>query len=100
MMATLQQLLDGLASLSDEETLYAAQPWSPSSDAVSLEEDSPEADDAQARGLKYLLEVDLAKDVVDVWSQWRDGRQPTSSEVVEAVIHYAEHDAYLPVEEG
>lgn len=99
-MTTLQQLLGELGSLSDEETLFAAQPWSPSSTAVSLEEDSPEADDAQARGLAYLLEVGLAKDVVDVWSQWRDGRAPTPSEAVEAVIYYAVHDTYLPVENG
>ena len=46
--------------------------------------------------MSYLLEVSLAKEVVQVWSEWRDGRRPTAIDKCEAVIYYAEHDAYLP----
>jgi hypothetical protein len=38
------------------------------------------------------------KEVLQVWTRWRDGRTPTDDEACEAVVHYAEHDAYLPVE--
>jgi hypothetical protein len=46
---------------------------------------------------RYLLEVALAQEVLEVWSAWRNGKVPTFAESVEAVVHYAEHDAYLPV---
>lgn len=52
----------------------------------------------EALGMAYLLEVDLAKEAIRVWSQWRNGATPTSEDRVAAVVHYAIHDAYLPVE--
>ncbi|MGW4509851.1 hypothetical protein ACWENO_34955 [Streptomyces sp. NPDC004436] len=48
-------------------------------------------------GLDYLLEAELVHDVLEVWSSWRNGAQPTVGERCEAVIHYAEYDAYLDV---
>jgi hypothetical protein len=53
---------------------------------------------SSAQGMEYLLEVVLARDVVRVWSQWRDGRVPTLEEKVAAIVYYAKHDAFLPVE--
>lgn len=50
-----------------------------------------------AKGMPYLLEVFLAKEVLGVWSQWRNGCIPSSDERCEAVIHYAKNDAYKPV---
>jgi hypothetical protein len=35
---------------------------------------------------------------VEVWSTWRDGATPTADEATLAIIYYAEHDAYQPVE--
>jgi hypothetical protein len=52
---------------------------------------------AEPQGMAYLLEVDLVQDVLEVWSEWRDGTAPTTAESVAAVVHYAEHDAYIPV---
>jgi hypothetical protein len=49
-------------------------------------------------GLQYLLEVYLAKEALEVWSQWREGRRPSLTEACMAVIWYSEHDAYMPVE--
>ena len=46
--------------------------------------------------MRYLLEVFLAKEVVEVWSKWRNGRNPTALDKCAAVIYYAENDAYLP----
>ena len=48
-------------------------------------------------GFKYLLEVYLAKEVIEVWSKWRGGKRPSLTERIAAVAHYASHDAYLPV---
>ena len=94
-MATLGKLLERLDDLGRDEVIHAAQPWTPDSDAACLhgsdDEDVP-------TGLAYLLEVDLVHDVAEVWGAWRDGRRPTPEQLTEAVIHYAEHDAYLPAD--
>ena len=50
--------------------------------------------------MAYLLEVRLAKDVLRVWSEWRDGAAPSAEDRVEAVTYYARNDAYIPVERG
>ena len=48
-------------------------------------------------GYRYLLEVRLAIEVIDVWRAWRGGAMPSREEATLAVIHYAETDAYQPV---
>lgn len=45
-------------------------------------------------GLQYFLEIEVAREVLDVWKQWRDGRIPTEKEKFEALTHYADNDAY------
>jgi hypothetical protein len=55
------------------------------------------AEEGAPAGFEYLLEVDAALSVLEVWSAWREGLRPTPEEAAEAVIHYAERDAYLPV---
>jgi hypothetical protein len=45
-----------------------------------------------------LLEVDLAREVVKVWSAWRGGMTPTLETATLAVVYYGEHDAYQPLE--
>jgi hypothetical protein len=87
-------LLDLLQSLDDqpaEAVIYVAKPWTAAADAAVA------AFDAPPPNLAYLLEVELAKDVLGVWSSWRNGARPDGSEKCQAVIYYAEHDAYLPV---
>ncbi len=49
-------------------------------------------------GMEYLLEIDIAKDVVRAWSFHRGGKVPSLDDKVTAIFYYAEHDAYLPVE--
>jgi len=48
-------------------------------------------------GYAYLLEVSLARGVLDVWASWRNGKQPTPEQAARAVIYYSQHDAYEPV---
>jgi hypothetical protein len=57
-----------------------------------------EAGRSRREELSYLLEVELIKDVIQAWSDWRNGRLPELADKMNAVIHYAEHDAYLPAE--
>jgi hypothetical protein len=90
-MTTLLELIRALDTLPPETTLYAAKPWSPTSEAAVADDDEP------PMGLDYLLEVDLAQQTAVVWSDWRNGARPTELERCEAVIHYAAHDAYLPL---
>ncbi|MFF9056796.1 hypothetical protein ACF09Z_37320 [Streptomyces erythrochromogenes] len=66
-----------------EGLIYAAKPWTATSIAAVAALDEPPP------GLDYLLEVELAHDVLEVWSSWRDGAPPTAAEKCEAVIHYA-----------
>ena len=48
--------------------------------------------------MSYLLEVFLAKEVVEAWSGGRGGYQPAVKEKCAAVIHYAVNDAFLEVD--
>ena len=48
-------------------------------------------------GTVYVLGLILMKNVLKVWSAWRNGAVPTIPQACEAVLHYAKYDAYLPV---
>jgi hypothetical protein len=52
----------------------------------------------EANGLKYFLEVEIAREAIDVWRNWRGGRVPSLDEKLEGVTYYAENDAWLPAE--
>jgi hypothetical protein len=41
-----------------------------------------------------MLQADLVKAVIEVWSKWREGRTPTLAEAAGVVIWYVGHDAY------
>jgi hypothetical protein len=93
-MIRLLDVMSALVFADPEATIYAATPIAPDSAAMVCVE--PEDGEGPA-GLIYLLEVGLARDVLHVWAQWRNGRAPTPEEAARAVIYYAEHDAYEPV---
>ena len=91
---TLRELVAALPSQANGGTIFAAGGHEAGSDSdawvVSQSIDDP--------GTDYVLEIDTAKEVLGVWSQWRDGRQPTPDEACEAILHYARFDAYLPID--
>lgn len=95
---TLADVMAQLDSFDDDLTIYAEQnpDWSANSLAVVLPEPEEGGVPDGAQGMSYLLEVFLAKEAIEVWSGWRAGRKPTVRDKCEAVIHYAEQDAYLP----
>lgn len=94
--------LDAVAVCGDTHdrspTIFARRPWSPESDALVLTDEAINGVASTAPDYAYLLEVDLAQEALEVWSAWRDNAHPSREEATRAVIYYAEHDAYEPVD--
>ena len=95
-MTTLSELVRSAATLDPVATIFAERPWSEDSRAILVGEAVDDVRE-ERQGMAYFLEVGLAQEVLEVWSAWRNGTTPTPAESVAAVVHYAEHDAYLPV---
>jgi len=76
--------------------IFAEQPWGPGSPAVVLEEDALRGRAPSMPSYAYLLEVDRAAEVLEVWSRRRSGVAPSPEEAAEALVHYAAHDDHLP----
>jgi len=49
-------------------------------------------------GREQLMCARTAIDVLDAWSNWRDGRTPDVSEAAEAIMWFVDHDAFIPLE--
>jgi hypothetical protein len=93
--ATLAAFLDHIDDLPDDFTLYVANSGPMSGEIAALAQPEP-SDGAAPTGFRYLLEVSLAREAIEVWSEWRSGRQPDSGDKADAVIYYAENNAYMP----
>ena len=78
-------------------TIYAKHPWTSESDAVVLAGANVPDGVTTESGHHYLLEVNLAIEAVEVWSEWRAAVIPSPEEATSAVIYYAENDAYQPL---
>ena len=92
---TINDMIDRLDECDAGQTIYATDN-SPTAMAVVDFEPDDGTLPASAMGMKYLLEVSLARDAIRVWSEWRNGRQPMLDEKTQAVLYYAEHDAFMP----
>jgi hypothetical protein len=97
---TLGSLLGEIERLGDRLTIFAeANPdWTEFSNAAVCYYDLNEGFPSEVEGMKYFLEVWVAKEVIEVWKKWRGGRSPSRSEKCEAIIYYAKNDSYLPLE--
>jgi hypothetical protein len=89
----LVDVIDRLSEFDGEDTIYASEPWTEESEAMVAREPNagglpPEASRA---GLKYFLEISIARDFVEDWIPSLDAR-PTSA-VCQRVIDYAINDA-------
>jgi hypothetical protein len=88
---SLADVLQQLGSFDDDETIFvAAAPATAETPAFVAPEGS------EPPGSLYLLEVYLAREVLDVWRDWRGLSEPSRQDAVDAVVYYAENDAYLP----
>ena len=99
----LRDVIERIESLDDNQVVYGFPGdtgWTGKTPVRLLTDSESESQDAQPMqtGLRYFLEVDLLREVLAVWSEWRDRALPTTEEALEAVIHYAISDAYLPTE--
>lgn len=78
--------LDSLHAAFEVPTIFATTPWSADSIAVIDEHDG----DAEAHGLDYLLEVALARELLDEVTCATPGfRDQSPTDSVEAVIAYS-----------
>lgn len=93
---TLATLLDQINTLSDDLTLYVADSSVVTAETAALAQPVSQ-DGTVPAGFRYLLEVSLARETIEVWSDWRNGLEPTSSDKADAVIYYAKNDAYMPL---
>lgn len=64
---------------------------------VPIPEDPNE--DVGIPGFEYLIEVFVAKDVLETWSSWRSGAIPNPGEAIQAIQYYQENDAFLPTDQ-
>lgn len=92
---SLRELVEQLAQLDPDTAIFVA-----GSGEVGPETPATlgPATTSAPQGFRYLLEVPIAQEVLEVWSAWRGGRQPTLPEKIEAIEYYARMDAYLPVD--
>jgi hypothetical protein len=93
-MMTLFEAIRDMSSLDEESTIYAAEPWTADSKTIVAPE--PEAGglppEAQGFGLKYFLEVFIAREFLEGWVSSLD-TEPTLQEKVARLIKYAISDA-------
>ena len=94
---TLRDVIARLDQFEDDETIYAESAAPGARAEVAVEPDDGSAPSI-ADGLPYLLEVAVAREAVEVWRAWRPGREPSLGDMLEAVVYYAENDAWLPIE--
>ena len=103
-MGRITALADIIARLSEfdiDDTIYAREPWTESSDAMVAREPPDEEHEfgglpppeATAAGLTYFLEIDLAKQLVEelIASSSDD---LSASAVCGGLIYYAINDAW------
>jgi hypothetical protein len=90
------RLIERLAELDDDDTIFACEPWTEDSDAMVAPQDPkvpygipPEAAKA---GMQYFLEIHIARDFVEDWIKFL-GVTPPSTEICRRVIEYAINDA-------
>jgi len=94
---TLQEIVRRIDEFDDAEgalTIYAADPWKPSTLAVVAcqRDDRRVPDEAVAAGCRYFLEVSIALEVLEHFPTLH-GHQPSEAEKCERLIEYAENDA-------
>jgi hypothetical protein len=94
-MMTLAQVVDRLAEFDTADTIYASEPWLPSSPAVVAPEPAPGAlpDIATNSGMTYFLEVNIAAEFLEDWIAGK-GEAPSPSAACQRLIEYAVNDAY------
>lgn len=84
-MPDLAEIVARLDEFNADNTIYVQRPWSAQSAAVVAAEREDGSPPVDADGLDYFLEVNLAREAAGL----APGRE------LEAIVYYAEHDAFL-----
>lgn len=95
-ITTLSELIEKLDDFDDNSTIYAERnpEWSADSRAaIYLQSENGEIIDAP-KDLSCFLEVYIAKEVIEEWKE-RCSRKPSTEDICNAVIYYAENDTYI-----
>ena len=83
-----------LNSLNSDATIYAAEPWT--FDSIAIVEVEPPSggfpEEAVRQGLKYFLEVSIARDFIEDWESKRS-KVHSDTQRCERLIRYAVDDA-------
>lgn len=89
----LAEVAERLREFDGDDTIYASQPWTEASAAIVVPEPAsgglPAA--ADKAGLKYFLEVSIAREVVEDWIS--AGQDTGSLAICQRLIQYAVNDA-------
>jgi hypothetical protein len=95
-------LVSRLDAVNEKLTIYTPnrKKATPTSDVVLAYQPEDGTVPDAAAGMQYFLEVSVAKEAVEVWSEWRGSHRPTPNEAADAIIYYAKYDAFLPVTGG
>jgi hypothetical protein len=93
---TLGDMLRNLSQVDSSLIVYvpSGREVTPSTPVALLTVD----DDPPQEVLSYLLEIEIIVDVLDDWKEWNE-REPTLAEACAAIVYYAIHDAYQPMDE-
>lgn len=91
---TLIEVIENLGTLDEESTIYAGEPWTEISTVIVAQEPSDGGlpQDAEMLGLKYFLEVSIARDFLEDWVSSLE-TEPSLSEKCARLIQYAIKDA-------
>jgi len=93
-MMKLVEAIEGLDSFDEGDTIFAAEPWTPESEAIVVRE--PDSGglptEAQRRELRYFIEVFIAREFLQGWLTSVTG-SPTQEQKCARLIQYAITDA-------
>ncbi|WP_431286485.1 DUF7716 domain-containing protein [Roseateles chitinivorans] len=90
---TLAEVLSDIRGLRDGDVVYAVRPWSLSAEAYIFPDPGPDGNVVRfikGTSFEYFLEVNLIHETIDAALSL--GK--TIPKAVEAVMYYAENDAY------
>ena len=90
----LTEIIGRISEFDAEDTIFASEPWSEESSAMVAREASTGGPPAEgkAMGLKYFLEISVAKEFSEDWAATLSS-PPSSRSLCERLIKYAIDDA-------
>lgn len=91
-------ILDNLQDYDEELVIMTKNNQDITKDTFVILVKQDEINEYKEKGYNYFLELFLAREIIDVWSKWRNNKKPTLDEKIKAIIYYSINDAYLPVD--